>query len=38
MDNPLSKIRSRLRTMDDETREKFKRKLEKMIKVATQKE
>jgi hypothetical protein len=38
MDDPFWKIRSRLRKMDDETRNKFKQKLEEMIKDATEKE
>ncbi len=38
MDNPFWKILSRLRTMDYETREKFKLKLEEMIKDAIEKE
>lgn len=37
-DNPFWKIRSRLRTMDGETRDKFKRELEEMIKDATENE
>lgn len=38
MDDPFRKIRFRLGTMDDETRNQFKRKLEEMIKDATDKE